>query len=160
MPGSDELYPPAQYEPSWIAWAIVIILVLIVAGWLLVWFTRPRKAIEASKDNVLLSTQDIFGQLRYEYFSRIDQIEAAFKAGDADARDTSLALSRAVREFVNEYSGLEAPVMTLEDLHRQGVYPPLLEAISLHYRATFLRQPHIDPNASVRAARTVVNTWH
>ena len=41
MPGSDELYPPAQYGWGWILLAFGILILLIAAAWLLVALTRP-----------------------------------------------------------------------------------------------------------------------
>lgn len=159
MSGSDELYPPVQYEPGWIVLAIAILVVLIAAAWLLVYFTRPKRNVRAQQ-SVPPVPMDVPTQLRSEYFARIDQIEQKFNSGELDARATSTALSRAVRGFVNEYSGLEAPVMTLEDLEAIGVYPPLLEAVRTHYLTVFRRQGLADPTLGIQAARTVVNTWH
>ena len=43
MPGSDELYPPAQYGWGWILLAIGILLLLIAGTWAIIALTKPRR---------------------------------------------------------------------------------------------------------------------
>ena len=76
------------------------------------------------------------------------------------ARQANLELSRVVRTFVNEYSGLEAPVLALDDLVSRGVHPALIDAMGRHYYPSiFQRGPAIDPIYGAEAARKVVTTW-
>ncbi|MBW1639759.1 hypothetical protein G3H63_11860, partial [Microbacterium resistens] len=104
---------------------------------------------------------DVSAVLRQEYLGGIARIEQRYRDGELDARRANLELSRAVRAFVNEYSGLEAPVLALEDLERAGVHPALLEALRRHYYpSVFRRGPALDPIAGAEAARRVVTTWH
>ncbi len=162
MSAPDELYPPVQYGWGWILLAVGIIAVLILAGWLVVLLTRPRRSITVvGAPPVTPPTSDMLSMLRTEYTTAIDRIEAAFQAGVIDARAANLELSRSVRSFVNEYSGLEAPVLALDDLVRMGVRPELVDAIGRHYYPSiFQRGAAIDPHAGAEAARKVVSTWH
>lgn len=162
MPGSDELYPPAQYGWGWMLLAIGVLILLITAAWLVIMLTRPRRSMivaDAGQRPVL--TTDVLSQLRTEYFERIQQIETDYRERRLSPRNANLELSRVVRTFVNEYSGLEAPVLTLEDLKGRGVHPALLDAMGRHYYPSIFRQgPPVDPIAGAEAARTVVRTWH
>lgn len=162
MPGSDELYPPAQYGWGWMLLAIGILLLLIAAAWLVVVLTRPRRvgdAGDAGQPQPL--AEDVLSQLRTEYIERIQRIETDYRERRLTPRNANLELSRVVRTFVNEYSGLEAPVLSLEDLRARGVHPALLDAMGRHYYPSIFRQgPAIDPLAGAEAARTVVRTWH
>ncbi|GAT74655.1 hypothetical protein [Microbacterium hydrocarbonoxydans] len=161
MPGSDELYPPAQYGWGWILLAIGILILLIVAAWAVVMLTRPRRLTLGSDEARTLQTADVLSQLRAEYLERIQLIEDDYRARRLTARNANFELSRVVRTFVNEYSGLEAPVLALEDLVARGVHPALIDAMSRHYYPSIFRQgPAIDPAAGAEAARTVVRTWH
>ncbi|HWS51992.1 MAG TPA: hypothetical protein VN241_13360, partial [Microbacterium sp.] len=84
-----------------------------------------------------------------------------YGAGRIDARRANLELSRTVRAFVNEYSGLEAPVLALDDLIALGVHPALIDALHRHYYpSVFRRGPAIDPAAGFEAARKVVTAWN
>lgn len=162
MPGSDELYPPGQYGWGWILLAIGILLLLGLAAWILIALTRPLHSITlpGAPAQVPL-TSDVLTQLRGEYLADIQQIEDAYRSENIDAKRANLELSRTVRTFVNEYSGLEAPVLSLDDLVARGVDPSLIDAIRRHYYPSiFQRGPAVDPLRGAEAARTVVNTWH
>lgn len=161
MPSADELYPPAQYGWGWLLLALGILVVLILSAWLLTALTRPRQlAAEPPEDGLLLFT-DVLTMLREEYLLRVDDIERAYREGRVDARGANLEFSKTVRAFVNEYSGLEAPVLALDDLVARGVHPALIDAMSRHYYPSiFRRGPVIDPTAGAEAARTVVRSWH
>lgn len=162
MPGSDELYPPAQYGWGWMLLAIGILLLLVAAAWLVIVLTRPRRApAVAEPQGPLPATADVLSQLRTEYLDRIQQIETDYRERRLTPRNANLELSRVVRTFVNEYSGLEAPVLALDDLKARGVHPALIDAMGRHYYPSIFRQgPSIDPVAGAEAARTVVRTWH
>ncbi|WP_194421134.1 hypothetical protein [Microbacterium abyssi] len=162
MSAADELYPPAQYGWGWMLLALGIIAVLILLGWLLFFLTRPKRSIVLhGAEQSTPPTVDVLSMLRTEYNGEIDRIEGAYRSGALDARAANLELSRVVRTFVNEYSGLEAPVLTLNDLVRLGVQPELVDAVGRHYYPSiFRRGSAVDPHAGAEAARLVVRTWH
>lgn len=163
MSGTDELYPPAQYGGGWILLAIGVLVLLAGAAWLVIVLTRPRRAIPVAPSPVPVPalTADVATVLRQEYLGAIAQIEADYRAGATDARRANLDLSRTVRGFVNEYSGIEAPVLALDDLVRLGVHPALIDAIGRnYYPSIFRRTAPIDPLVGAEAARTVVTTWY
>ncbi|WP_226533474.1 hypothetical protein [Microbacterium paraoxydans] len=163
MPGSDELYPPAQYGWGWMLLALGILLVLIAAAWLLILLTRPRHTLSVGEQSAGQAPLivDVLSQLRTEYLTRIQQIETDYRERRLSPRQANLELSRVVRTFVNEYSGLEAPVLALDDLVARGVHPALIDAMGRHYYPSIFRQgPAIDPVAGAEAARTVVRSWH
>ncbi|PQZ55686.1 MULTISPECIES: hypothetical protein [unclassified Microbacterium] len=163
MPGSDELYPPAQYGWGWMLLAFGILALLIAGAWLLIVLTRPRRALSFADENAGQAPLviDVLSQLRTEYLTRIQQIETDYTERRLSARQANLELSRVVRTFVNEYSGLEAPVLALDDLVARGVHPALVDALGRHYYPSIFRPgPVIDPVAGAEAARTVVRTWH
>lgn len=162
MSAGDELYPPAQYGGGWILLAVGILALLALGGWLLFFLTRPKRSITLpGHAPVAPPTGDVLSMLRMEYDAEITRIEAAYRAGALTARSANLELSRIVRAFVNEYSGLEAPVLALDDLVKMGVQPALVEALARHYYPNaFRRAPAVDPHAGAEAARKVVATWH
>lgn len=163
MPGSDELYPPAQYGWGWMLLAFGILALLIAGAWLLIALTRPRRTLSYADDEAGHAPLiiDVLSQLRTEYLARIQQIETEYTERRISARQANLELSRVVRTFVNEYSGLEAPVLALDDLVARGVHPALVDALGRHYYPSIFRPgPVIDPVAGAEAARTVVRAWH
>jgi hypothetical protein len=163
MSGADELYPPAQYGWGWILLAIGVLVLIAGVAWLVVLLTRPRRAIAFAAGPVAppVLTADAATVLRQEYLGAIAQIEADYRAGTSDARRANLDLSRVVRGFVNEYSGIEAPVLALDDLVRLGVHPSLVDAIGRnYYPSIFRRSAPVDPLVGAEAARKVVTTWY
>lgn len=159
----DELYPPAQYGWGWMLLAIGIIALLIAAGWLLLFLTKPRRSLmlPGQAQTHTPPTGDVLGMLRMEYNDRIARVEADYLSGALSARQANGELSRVVRTFVNEYSGLEAPVLALDDLRRLGVQPALVDAMHrYYYPSIFRRGPSVDPVAGAEAARKVVASWH
>lgn len=162
MPASDELYPPVQYGWGWLLLALGVLAVLALGAWLLLFLTRPRRSITVPGTAPYRPpTSAVLARLRTDYLAEVDRIETAYRSGNTDARRANLELSRCVRSFVNEYSGLEAPVLALDDLVARGVQPALLDALRRHYYPSiFQRGPAIDPIAGAEAARTVVTTWH
>lgn len=161
MPASDELYPPTQYGWGWILVAIGVLLLLALAAWLLIVLTRPKRSITLpGTAQYVPPTAEVLAQLRSEYLADVQRIEDAYRSGNIDPRRANLELSRTVRSFVNEYSGLEAPVLSLDDLVARGVDPALIDAIRRHYYPSiFQRGPAIDPAYGAEAARKVVTTW-
>jgi hypothetical protein len=157
MPGDDVLYPPLQYAPGWLLLVLAILAGLALAGWLVVVLTRPRRLVSHPSTDPQL----VLGQLRTEYLGEIDRIEQQARDGRLGARQAHAALSRLMRAYVNEYSGLEAPVLTLQDLVAQGVHPSLIDALGRYsYPSLFGRGAPIDPVLGAQAARQVVQTWH
>ena len=157
MLDDDLLYPPAQYDGGWLLLLLGIILVVILAGVLVAVLTRPRRLAATPQ----VHPEAVLVQLRGEYLARIDDIDRRARSGEIDARRAHGELSRLMRAFVAEYSGLEAPVLTLQDLVARGVHPALIDALGrFSYPSLFRRQPPVDPVLGAEAARQVVHTWH
>ena len=157
MPGADTLYPPVQYGWGWLLLAFAILAAIILAVTLILVFTRPRRLVKQP----LADSAAVLGQLRTEYLAEIDRVEHEAATGQLGARGAYAELSRLMRAFVNEYSGLEAPVLTLRDLVAAGVHPALVDALSrFTYPSVFGRGAPVDPVLGAQAARQVVNLWH
>lgn len=157
---AEELYPPIQYGGIWLLLAAVILVVIVAAVWLIIALTRPPRRRDEPTDPQLPTGVEL-QRLRDSYLQRIDDVERAYVDGRISARRANLELSRITRGFVNEYTGLATPVMSLEDLERHDVHPALVDALKRHYYPSIFRGgPVIDPAAGARAAREVVTAWH
>lgn len=157
MSGDDALYPPLQYAPGWLLLVVAILAGIVLAGVLIVILTRPLRPAREPRLNPLL----MLDQLRTEYAVELDRVEQQLRSGELDARQAHARLSRLMRAFVNEYSGIAAPVMTLHDLVAAGVHPALVDALGrFSYPSLFRRGAPIDPLLAVEAAREVVRAWH
>jgi hypothetical protein len=157
MPEDDLLYPPAQYGVGWLLLVLAVVAAAIVVGVLVAVLTKPRRL----DTQPLADPNAVLEQLRTEYGAQIDDIEKRALAGDLDPRRAHGELSRLMRAYVNEYSGLEAPVLTLQDLVALGVHPALIDALrQVTYPSLFRREAPLDPALGAEAARKVVQSWH
>lgn len=162
MSAPDDLYPPTQYGGLWLLLAFGIIVLLVIAAILLVVLTRPKKVADAIADDpeTQLTLPEVVARLQGDYLRQIDAIERGYRERTLPPREANVQLSRLVRRYVNEYSGLEAPVLSLQDLQRLGVNPSLIDALRRHYYPSIFRSgPPVDPVAGAEAARTVVRSW-
>lgn len=157
MPEDDLLYPPAQYGAGWLLLVLAIVIAIVGIAAIVHLLTRPRRL--ASQPQI--DPAAIVAQLRTEYLAAIDDVERRAQSGELDARQAHAELSRLMRAFVNEHSGLEAPVMTLKDLVALGVHPALLDALDrFTYPSVFRREAPLEPALGAKAARLVVELWH
>ncbi|MEO8528356.1 MAG: hypothetical protein ABI435_04700 [Pseudolysinimonas sp.] len=157
MPDDDLVYPPAQYAAVWLLLAFAVVVAAILVGLLVNALTRPRRLNSTPSAD----PRAVLAQLRREYQTQIDEIDQHAAAGHLDARRAHAEFSRLMRAFVNEYSGLEAPVMTLQDLVARGVQPELVDALRrFAYPSEFRREAPLDPALGAEAARQVVHSWH
>ncbi|MCS4275361.1 hypothetical protein M2390_000522 [Mycetocola sp. BIGb0189] len=165
MPVDNNLYPPYQYLPGWFFLALGVVILAVAAILIVARLTRPLIEPPAgppvpAADPAMLTAQ-AYGALRAEYFGRLDQIESEYRSGTLQPHDVHARLSGLVRAYVNEYSGLEAPVLTFTELSRRGVPPVLLDALGRYYYPSQF-DPHtmVDPLAGIAIARQVVTTWN
>lgn len=157
---ADELYPPVQYGGGWLLLAAAILVVIVLTVWLILFLTRERPVKAPPADDGRPTAQAL-DALRGDYLRRIDEVERAYADGALTPRRANHELSGLTRAFVNEYTGIAAPVMSLDELEAHGVHPALVDAVKRHYYPSlFARGPVIDPHAGASAAREVVNAWH
>ena len=158
----DDLYPPAQYAWGWLIAAFAVIILFVAITWVVTSMTRQEFVLDDDGiPDVPLTSAEVVARLQREYAAGIDGVEANYRAGKLSPREANLALSAIVRQYVNEYSGLEAPVLTLDDLEQLDVHPALIDAMRRHYYPGIFRSGRsIDPIAGAHAARQVVAKWH
>lgn len=157
---TDELYPPVQYGGLWLLLAAGILLAIVAVVALIVLLTRPPKP-PAERTEPERPTAERLQGLRGDYLQRIEAVERAYADGHLTARRANAELSRLARSFVNDYTGLATPVMSLDELEAHDVHPALIDALKRHYYPSLFRGgPVIDPVAGANAAREVVNAWH
>lgn len=157
---TDELYPPAQYGGLWLLLAAGILLLIIGVVALILLLTRPPRPRDDDPEPQR-PTAERLSAMREDYLRRIDAVERAYADGRLTARRANAELSRLTRAFVNEYTGIATPVMSLDELEAHNVHPALIDAMKRHYYPSLFRGgPVIDPVAGANAAREVVNAWH
>ncbi|WP_221584731.1 hypothetical protein [Microbacterium sp. G2-8] len=161
MSGPEDLYPPVQYGALWLLIALAVLVAIAAGAWIVWALTRPPRIDAFLSPEPAPPTGTDLDRLRSHYLDRIGQIEAAYQAQAITAQHANAELSALTRAFVNEYTGLETPVLALDDLAERGVHPALIDALRRHYYPSLFRRGMVvDPVAGAEAARRVVTAWH
>ena len=156
MPGDPQFYGPLGYSGFWLFLGLA--LAVAALGWVAysIWSTRlpqPGRDVPVPRFHAPAG-------LRREYLAQIDEVAVLLDAGEITPRTATQELSRIVRGFVQEATGVRASKMTLDELRAERV-PVVAEAIEHFYPAEFsvAGARGTDADAALSAARTVVGTW-
>lgn len=151
MPADPQFYGPLAYSGFWLFLGLA--LAAAAVGWVgyAVWSTLPPRAVD-------LSIPRAAPGLRRAYLGRIDEIEALLGAQEIGPRTAVQELSRLVRAFVQDATGVRTLSMTLADLRKQPV-PAVAAAVEQFYPGEFSAAREQDVGAALDAARTVVRSW-
>lgn len=141
------LYPPAPYEPIWLALGLTLIGVAVGVA-LLRRFPPRRPRLPARRAT----------RVRRAALAQIDAVESAHRAGRLDASGAASELSQAVRRFAADWTGMLYPAMTLAELEERAGPPPLQEIVERLYTAAFAGAP-VDVADEAARAREVVTSW-
>ncbi len=154
---ADDFYPPMPYSPLWLAIGIVIIAA--IGGWaLVIWAqTRPPRPVPVPAEPPGWRLE----RLRAGALARVDEIVRLAQDDELTARRAHQELSVAVRQFVEEASGLAAPTMTLTELYRSGepALRPVTDVVLRLYPAEFGPGAGASLLEAARVARGVVARW-
>lgn len=157
--GADKgFYGPMTYSTLWTVIGVVILLAIAGWGFVIWWQTRPApppKPAPAPPPGWRLA------QLKGDYLHRIDEIVRLVDGGELSQRRGHQELSAAVRQFVQEASGLAAPTMTLTELGRSGVaqLEPVTDVVLRLYPVEFGPDRTASVGQSADIAKGVVDRW-
>lgn len=149
MRAGDELQGPVGYDDRWLL--LVLLALGLVAAYFaaVLWWTRSRRprTLPAGPTDAWLA--------------RLDAVGAAVAGGELSARRGHQEISRTVREFVADRSGVPAATMTLGDFREQGP-ERVAEIVALTYPASFSHDDELSSasfDETVSRARALVATW-
>jgi hypothetical protein len=145
---------PTPYSPWWL-W-IALVLVVIVIGWYAAVFvaTMPRRP---------LRDLPVVGAARSELIKRrfaraVRAIGDRYRAGDLAAAPAGEAVSRELRAFLQQATGVRAEYMQVDDIARSALAPaaPLLADLT---DAQFNTLSPVDVGAVTASAEELIRTW-
>ncbi|MEW1953318.1 hypothetical protein [Terrabacter sp. NPDC080008] len=159
MPVADApppgFYAPDPYAARWL-WVGVGILALIALWYAFVWWSTRERTVPAPRP----VATDRVAALRAEYTRRIDAVLARAAAGEISQRRAHQQLSVLVRHFVQEVSGIEAPMMTLTELTERGSrLTPVSEVVGALYPGEFGPRETATLAGAGTVAKQVVARW-
>ena len=133
MENDSGFYAPLLYS-AWLTWAGLGLLFL-VAAWLSLSSSAPGNGRVRCPPHRSWPPSDP-SNLKRDYLRRIDAVAVDAAAGRLSARASHQELSLLIRSFVRDIAGIDAPRMTLAELHRHGI-PAAAAAIGSLYPAEF-----------------------
>lgn len=162
-PPPEDFYPPAQYAGMWL-WILLGLILLIVAGWFAYFWMAPKPETEPEpQERVQQPQQQLFvptPTLRDAYIEVLNRIEQDAAEGKLSTRRAHIELSKALRQFVSDASGVETPVLTLRQMEQHGLSPSLIKAMRGRlYPGAFAANPKLEVPGSAEVARRVVRSW-
>lgn len=149
MRAADELQPPVGYDDRWLLLALLALGLVAVYYAAVLWWTRerPARATPVAPPSA--------------WVTRLDEITDAVARGELTARQGHQEISKTVRAFVVERSGVPATTMTLDDFQEQGP-ERLADMVALTYPPSFSPDEELPTSVFDEAAsraRTLVTTW-
>jgi hypothetical protein len=158
MLGGDADYNPlAQYAWGWMALAVALV-VLVVLWYVFVWWVsrRARETVMVpDAEPVPVPSRE---ELRARYLALVDDVVASYDAGELSRRAAHGKLGALVRLYAQEASGVQADVMTLDDLTRARL-GSIAHAVAVYYPAEFASVESGDVHRSADVAKRAVVSW-
>ena len=158
MLDDDGFFGPWQY-PLWILWLVLglLALLLVVAWAVFVHRFSARRLPPAERARLRERPADP-AEVRARYEQLIDEVERAWRDGRLGDRAVHGRLSLLVRFHAHELDGVDAHVMTLEDL-KEARLPQLSGPVEQWYPPAFRAGASSDPGRAIATAREVVRSW-
>lgn len=150
-----EFYGPLQYAAAW-SWAGLGLL-LLVAAWYAWVFAATRRRGSAGAGPRGSGLTDL-AALKAVYLQRIDDVEQEAAAGNLGERESHQEISRLLRKFVRDATGVDALRMTQADLAGHPL-PAAAATVGELYPAEFGPGPLPPVARSAASARRTVETW-
>jgi len=149
-------YGPLQYSAVW-QWAGLGVLALVLGWYVFVLLSTRKRPLPAAAPR--FTPPSDLNSLKEAYLLRIDAVMADAAAGRLSGRESHQELSLLVRKFVRDVTGVDAPKMTLADLHRHPL-PAAAAAVCVLYPAEFAAEPLPPLARSAATARETVRSWN
>ena len=145
MKYSIDLQSPFSFSPYWYAVGVALIVFALLLRF---GFNRLFA--------VKLDSPFRIDKLRRDCLRQVGKIEQAYNNKEIDSRSVHQQMSREVRGFVHDVTGLETETMVLEDLNTLG-RPELTELIREYYEPMFASASFVDAGASLEKGKAVVD---
>lgn len=145
---------PTPYSTLWL-WLALLLLLLVIAWYVVVFVaTLPSDKLRGRRVIGPLHS----GLLRRRYAGRIAEITAEHEAGRMSATDACAAISRTLRSFLHQATGVRAQYMQLDVLAASsvGAAAPVLSALS---EVRFNDDADADVADLSARAQELVRTW-
>ena len=148
--------PVVAYNPLWGVLAGLLVLAVAVYYAIAYLLTRPRPP--RPEPRAVPTPPRSVPELQGVYLHEIDSITHRHATGQLTPRRAHAELSRTVREFVAEATGVPTDKMTLQDL-RGTPYSGAAYAVAEYYPLVFGVDEATSVHHGADAARQVIGLW-
>ncbi len=146
MKYSIDLQSPFSFSNYWYAAAIGLIALAVLLRFLIdrLFAVQVRSPFRLDR-------------LHRDCMAKISAIESSYNSNAINSREVHQQMSREVRKFIRNVTGLQAETMVCEDLCRTG-RPELAALIKSYYAPEFARTFKVDTKESLEKGRELVNS--
>ena len=145
---------PTPYSSAWL-WLAVLLSVTLIAWYagVLVWTMPGRRLRDAPLIGGLRDRM-----VRHRYAKAVRELGDRYRAGELDAARACAAVSRELREFLRQETGVRAEYMQLDEIADSALAPaaPLLHELS---DAQFNDMSHVDVGRASVDAEELIRSW-
>ena len=157
METSVKLMEPFSYS------ILPIVILGIIAVGMFVYFVVDfilKKCRQREKLPVVKQlSKDTIIQIKGKYIKELEKIEMDYNAKKITLRSAYQKMSRCIRKFVFDVTGIRVHNYTLEDI--KALHMPILEElIKEYYVPEFSKQSSGDVTASLEKTKRVIEIWN
>ncbi len=158
MESSVNLQEPMSYMLVWIITAGVLLLAAVLLQ-VIFRIRRRRRGEVPEKIKVVKPPRASIPEIKNRYLSDIDKIKDALTKGEIDKRIAYQRMSKVIRHFVFDMTGVQVQKYTLYEI-KQIRMPMLTQLIEDYYVPEFAQETMADAIKSLEGTRRVIERWH
>ena len=161
MPTSVKLRNMLDYStaPIVIVGALLLLITLVVVIYILVRVIKSRKNKRKVTAKELLWTKPDMNKLKKDYLARLEKIEKTFLADPTLIRPTYEKMSKLIRNFAYEATGIEVQKYTLYEI-RMAKMNSLADLVEEYYEPEFDRISEGDAKESIKKTKRTIAEWN
>ena len=157
MKTSVELQDPFSYMLIWLILAVIILAAFVFTQ---VYFRKKlREELRKAKKIRLkkISEATLEGKKR-KYITELEFIEMDLRNNKIDKREAYLRMSKTIRMFVHDVTGINVQKYTLMEIKRVNI-PQLTQLVREYYEPEFALRSSADAATSIYRTRNTIIYW-
>ena len=161
MPTSVTLRKMLDYStaPIVIVGSLLLLITLVAVIYILVRFIKSKKSKRKMTAKALLWTKPDMERLKKEYLAKLERIESAFEADPTSIRPTYEKMSKLIRSFAYNATGIEVQKYTLYEI-RLANMNALADLVEEYYEPEFDRISEGDARDSLKKTKRMIAEWN
>lgn len=156
MKTSVKLQAPLSYHLIPLIAASIIVACLLL--YFIICFVLKRLKAAQNAPVICQRTPNQIAHIKMKYLNELCKTETDFVNRQISMRSTYQKMSRIIRGFVHEMTGLRVNYFTLQDIRSLGI-PALEELIEEYYGPEFAKYSSADVTASINKTKRIIEGW-